>query len=72
MTAKSSVPDKARLGGDRPGTIREVPYDTLGIGGFGGLSLAGLVALGFAGRLALRKHPAPLPAPAEQADTSRT
>jgi hypothetical protein len=72
MTAKSSVPDKARLGGDRPGTIRAVPYDTLGIGGFGGLALAGLVALGFAARLALRERPAPLPAPAEQADTNMT
>ncbi|WP_285573522.1 S8 family peptidase [Actinoallomurus iriomotensis] len=69
MTAKSSVPDKARLG-DRPGTIRAVPYDAPVIGGFGGLALAGLVALGFAVRLALRKRPVPHPAPAEPADTT--
>jgi Subtilase family len=56
MTAKSSVPDKARLGGDRPGTIRAAPYSPLWIGGFGTLAFAGLVALGFAAWLALRKH----------------
>jgi hypothetical protein len=75
MEAKSSVPDKARLGGDRPGTIRAVPYDPLWIGGFGGLAFAGLVALGFAAWLALRKRSTPLPAPAgpsESTDTTRT
>ncbi len=64
MTARSSVPDKARLGGKPPGTIRAAPYAPLWIGGFGGLAFAGLVALGFAARLALRKRSAPLPAPA--------
>jgi hypothetical protein len=73
MTAKSSVPDRARLGGERPGTIRAVPYAPLWIGGFGGLAFAGLVALGFAAWLALRKRSTPLPAPAlpsESADTT--
>lgn len=56
MTAKSSVPDNARLGGDRPGTIRAAPYSPLWIGGFGTLAFAGLVALGFAAWLALRKR----------------
>jgi hypothetical protein len=56
MTATSSVPDKARLGGERPGTIRVVPYAPLWIGGFGGLAFAGLVALGFATWLTLRKR----------------
>ncbi|HZE32832.1 MAG TPA: S8 family serine peptidase [Actinoallomurus sp.] len=75
MTAKSSVPDSARLGGEKPGTIRAAPYDPLWIGGFGGLAFAGLVALGFAAWLALRKRSAPLPAPAlpsEPADTTGT
>lgn len=75
MTAKSSVPDKARLGGEQPGTIRAVPYDPLWIGGFGGLAFAGLVALGFATWLALRKRSTPLPAPvlpSESADTTGT
>ena len=50
MTAKPSVPDNARLGGEQPGTIRAVPYSPLRIGG---LAFAGLVALGFAAWLAL-------------------
>jgi hypothetical protein len=73
MTAKSSVPDNARLGGNRPGTIRAAPYSPLWIGGFGALAFAGLVALGFAAWLALRKRSTPLPAPAlpsEPADTT--
>ena len=75
MTAKSSVPDKARLGGERPDTIRAVPYSPLRIGGFGGLAFAGLIALGLAAWLTLRRRAAPLPAPAlpsEPADTTGT
>ena len=75
MTAKSSIPDGARLGGEKPGTIRAAPYDPLWIGGFGGLAFAGLVALGLAAWLALRRRAAPLPAPAlpsEPADTTGT
>jgi Subtilase family len=34
MIAKSSVPDKARLGGERPGTIRAAPYAPLRLLGF--------------------------------------
>jgi hypothetical protein len=64
MTAKSSVPDTARLGGERPDTIRAAPYAPLRLAGFGGLAFAGLVALGFAAWLALRKRTALLPAPA--------
>lgn len=56
MTAKSSVPERARFGGDRPGTIRAAPYDPLRVGGFGGLAFAGLIALGSAAWLALRKR----------------
>jgi Subtilase family len=59
MTAASSVPDKTRLGGDRPDTIRAVPYRPLRIGGFGGLAVAGLVAIGLAAWLALRRRSAP-------------
>jgi hypothetical protein len=61
MTAKSSVPDKALLGGERPDTIRAVRYAPLRLIGFGGLAVAGLVALGFAAWLALRKRSTPLP-----------
>jgi Subtilase family len=59
MTAKSSVPDNARLGGEQPGTIRAVPYAPLRLIGFGSLAFAGLVALGFAAWLALRRRSAP-------------
>lgn len=56
MTAKSSVRDKARLGAPRPGTISATPHNPIWIGGFSGLAIAGLVALGFAARLAQRSH----------------
>jgi hypothetical protein len=72
MTAKSSVPDNARLGGEHPGTIRAVPYSPLRICGFGGLAFAGLVALGLAVWLALRKRSTPLPAPALPSEPAGT
>ena len=75
MTAKSSVPDTALLGGERPETIRAAPYAPLRLAGFGGLAFAGLVALGFATWLALRKRSTSLPAPAltsEPAETTGT
>jgi Subtilase family len=56
-TAKSSVPDKTRLGGKKPATIRAVPYNTFWIAGFSALALAGLATLALATRLALRKPP---------------
>ncbi len=56
VTARSSVPDGDGLGGDRPGTISAVPHDPIRLGGFGALAYAGLVALGFAIWLALRRR----------------
>ncbi|XVQ12815.1 S8 family serine peptidase [Spirillospora sp. CA-255316] len=64
----SAVKDAARFGGDDPpGAVRAVPYDPALLGGFGGLIVAGLVAIGLALALALRR---PRPTPAAPGATS--
>ncbi|MFD0692291.1 S8 family serine peptidase [Actinomadura fibrosa] len=55
MTAEASVPAGESLG-KRPEAIRAVPRDEAWLGGFGALAIAGLVALGGALWLALRKR----------------
>ncbi|KAB2343435.1 hypothetical protein [Actinomadura rudentiformis] len=56
IAGESAVADGAHFGGDRPGKVRAVPYDVAWLGGFGALVLLGLILIGVAVRLLLRRE----------------
>ncbi|MFI0452873.1 S8 family peptidase [Actinomadura sp. 6N118] len=56
VAGKPLVADGSYFGGDKPGKVRAAPYNLAWLGGFGSLALLGLILIGVAVRLLLRRE----------------